>query len=90
MELYDLVVTDIYGNEFTFNGNEDNYISEIHYCTSYFQFVVYQKMLSTEGDIYYKKKNLFYIHKNYENPIDLICIEDYEKCNISFKGGLNV
>lgn len=84
MKLDDLIVIDKFGNDFTFN-KEDDCILEIHYCTSYYQFVVQQKLIDDKGEHYFIKKDLIHTHDNYENPIDLLCVNDEDLCEIKFK-----
>ncbi len=79
LKVKDLSSGEIY--EFNRSGN-GNCILEIHYCTSYFQFVV-QKEIEKDGIKKYSQKDLCYIFKNV-NLIDLIAVNDDELCEIYF------
>jgi hypothetical protein len=82
MDLQKLRIKDLSNGEiykFTPEINKSS-ILEIHYCVSYFQFVVQISL----GGGHYKLKDLIYIFDN-ANWVDLIAIREDEKCEIWFE-----
>ena len=81
MDLFKLRVKDLSTDTiYKFTPDEIETILEIHYCTSYFQFVVQFK--SEDGHI--GCKDLCYVFKD-ANLIDLMAIDENEHCEIYFE-----
>lgn len=77
MILDNLVIRDKKGNTYRFTDKNENNITEVHYCTSYYQFVV--QLLTDDGK--WEQRDLIHINKN-PNPLDLFAIRDNEICEI--------
>ena len=86
MNLFNLRVKDLStGNIYRFqSGGNGNSILEIHFCTSYFQFVVQGQVQDMDGRFIYTYKDLCYVFEN-ANPFDLLAVNEDEKCKYWFE-----
>ena len=86
MDLFKLRVRDLLtGKIYKFTSDESqDLILEVHYSTSYFQFVVQDTVIDVDGHSRYNYRDLCYILDN-ANPIDLIAIDENEHCEIYFE-----
>ncbi|QUW34562.1 hypothetical protein J8Y17_28110 (plasmid) [Bacillus cereus] len=71
-----LAIKDSKGEVYTMPSQTDKCIYEVHYSTSYIQFIV-QDIVEEDGKVLYPSKNIFVILEN-SNPIDLIALKDDE------------
>lgn len=76
-----LAVEDSKGEIFTIPSNTGQCILEVHYCTSYYTFVVQEQKINAEGETIYPTKEIFVELKN-SNWVDLIALEGEERGKI--------
>jgi hypothetical protein len=86
MDLSKLRVNDLStGKVYKFTSNEnENCILEIHYCSSYFQFVVQDAVKHENGFTIYTHRDLCFVFEN-ANWIDLSAINNNERCSYWFE-----
>lgn len=70
-------VKDKDGNVYSMPSETDKCILEIHYCTSYIQFIVQDVVIDDDGNKKYPTKNIVVILDE-NNWIDLMAIKDNE------------
>ena len=72
-----IAVKDNKGNIYTMPSNTNRSITEIHYSTSYYQFIVQDVIEGEDGKILYPKKTII-VPINENNWIDFLAVKESE------------
>ena len=72
-----IAVNDSTGNVYTMPSNTSKCIIEIHYSTSYYQFIVQDVVTGKDGEKSYPKKTVI-VPINENNWIDFLAIKESE------------
>lgn len=72
-----LIVKDSQGEVYTMPSDTPKCILEVHYSTSYLQFVVQDHIVDEEGNERFPEKNVI-VPLNEDNWIDFIAVNDDE------------
>lgn len=72
-----IAVKDNEGNVYTMPSNTDKSIIEIHYSTSYYQFVVQDVITGEDGETLYPEKTII-VPINESNWVDFLAVKESE------------
>ena len=72
-----IAVKDNEGNVYAMPSNTNKSITEIHYSTSYYQFIVQDLITSEDGEILYPEKTII-VPINENNWIDFLAVKESE------------
>ena len=72
-----IAVKDSTGNVYTMPSNTSKCIVEIHYSTSYYQFIVQDAITGKDGEKSYPEKTII-VPINENNWIDFLAVKDSE------------
>ena len=72
-----IAVKDSEGNVYTMPSNTNKSITEIHYSTSYYQFIVQDVITGEDGEILYSEKTII-VPINENNWIDFLAVKESE------------
>ena len=70
-------VKDNEGNIYTMPSNTDKSITEIHYSTSYYQFIVQDVIVGEDGKTLYPEKTII-VPINESNWVDFLAVKESE------------
>ena len=72
-----IAVKDSEGNVYTMPSNTNKSITEIHYSTSYYQFIVQDVIAGEDGEVLYPEKTII-VPINGNNWIDFLAVKESE------------
>lgn len=72
-----IAVKDNKGNVYTMPSNTNKSITEIHYSTSYYQFIVQDVITGEDGEVLYPEKTII-VPINENNWIDFLAVKESE------------
>ena len=70
-------VKDSTGNVYTMPSSTNKSIIEIHYSTSYYQFIVQDVIVGEDGEVLYPEKTII-VPINESNWVDFIAVKESE------------
>ena len=72
-----IAVKDNEGNVYTMPSSTSKSITEIHYSTSYYQFIVQDVITGEDGEVLYPEKTII-VPINENNWIDFLAVKESE------------
>ena len=72
-----IAVKDNKSNVYTMPSNTNKSITEIHYSTSYYQFIVQDVITGEDGEVLYPEKTII-VPINENNWIDFLAVKESE------------
>lgn len=72
-----IAVKDSTGNIYTMPSNTSKSITEVHYSTSYYQFMVQDVITGEDGETLYPEKTII-VPINEDNWIDFLAVKESE------------
>ena len=79
-----ITVKDSAGNVYTMPSNTSKCITEIHYSTSYYQFIVQDLITGDDGETLYPEKTII-VPIDGENWVDFISVKESELGELEIK-----
>ena len=79
-----ITVKDSAGNVYTMPSNTSKCITEIHYSTSYYQFIVQDVITGDDGETLYPEKTII-VPIDGENWVDFISVKENELGELEIK-----